>query len=101
MSHKPGHGNHVNFTKEKIMIRYQTIAVLIAAATIFGNVAAQNRDPAMAKKPPQQVTTTTQQAAEAQKRQATTGTTNENAAKVLKDIEKQEGSTAKPAEKKK
>ena len=75
-------------------------ACLLAAFSV-SEATAQDRDPAMAKKPPPQVTTTTQQAVDAQKRQAKTGTTNENAAKVLKDLEKQEGSAPKPTEKKK
>ena len=77
------------------------LIMLVTTSACLSLAQAQDREPAMAKKPPPQVTTTTQQAAEAQKRQAKTGTTNKNAAKVLKDLEKQDAPAPKATDKKK
>lgn len=66
-------------------------AFLSMAAVLCTTLAAgQSREPAVAKKPPAQTSTTTQQAADAMERQGKTGTSNQTAAKALKDIEAQE-----------
>ena len=78
------------------MKRFVNLGYALVFVSVLPAAQAQNREPAMAKKPPPQVTTTTQQAADAKKREGKTGTSNENAAKRLKELEEQEKATYAP-----